>query len=164
MSNKTTSVEYRQTEKGKEVAERAYIKYMQSDKGKETTLKYSRSVERKIVSARYCLSEKGKKARTELYRKLRLQIIKRLGGQCVVCGNNDYRVLQIDHVHGGGEQERKFINVWTYYRRILRDICSGRYQLLCANCNAIKKYENREYGGKCENRDDPSNQLPILGG
>ncbi len=65
-----------------------------------------------------------------------------LGAKCVRCGFSDKRALQIDHIHGGGSKERR-MGMIAMYQRIID--CGGEgYQMLCANCNAIKKIENGE--------------------
>jgi hypothetical protein len=81
------------------------------------------------------------------YRKLRLKIVKILGSKCSKCRFDDWRALQIDHVNGDGVKERKKYTSWYYYKHILKEIQNGskKYQLLCANCNCIKRYENKEY-------------------
>jgi hypothetical protein len=79
--------------------------------------------------------------------KLRKGVLDQMGGKCVRCGFADYRALQIDHIEGGGLKElreRWGGNPHTLYRYI-RDHGSGGYQLLCANCNWIKRAENREH-------------------
>jgi len=80
------------------------------------------------------------------YQKLRNEILSLLGSKCIRCGFSDIRALQIDHVHGGGTKERKNYGSMPLYRKILKEIKAGSkdYQLLCANCNWIKKYENKE--------------------
>lgn len=80
-------------------------------------------------------------------RKLRTEIIRLLGDKCVRCSYNDIRALQIDHVYGGGR--RKYSHGRHnryYYSTILKKISHGSkdYQLLCANCNWIKRFENNE--------------------
>jgi hypothetical protein len=76
--------------------------------------------------------------------KKRLAIIAFLGDSCVKCGFSDWRALQIDHVNGGGVKEYKEIKRCTsiFYKRIKSH--KEKYQLLCANCNWIKRYENNE--------------------
>jgi len=75
---------------------------------------------------------------------VRLGVLQFLGGKCVRCGFDDVRALQIDHINGGGNKEVKLINnTKTYYLKVLNDK-EGKYQLLCANCNWIKKSENDE--------------------
>ena len=81
-------------------------------------------------------------------RRLRLAAVEVLGNKCVKCGFSDERALQIDHVHGGGRKERRehYDNSTYMYRRI-RDGDITDYQLLCANCNQIKKTERKELPG-----------------
>ena len=71
-----------------------------------------------------------------------------LGSECVKCGFKDSRALQIDHINGGGYTERKLYNrnPIKYYKNILNSILNkeNKYQLLCANCNWIKRFENNE--------------------
>lgn len=55
----------------------------------------------------------------------------------------DTRCIQIDHVHGGGKQELKSLHQHQYHKKVLAD-AEGNYQLLCANCNWIKRSEKRE--------------------
>ena len=77
-------------------------------------------------------------------KKLRKMIFDKYGRRCKRCGISDERVLQIDHVNGGGTKEkRQYIQRPTYYIKILKDE-SGKYQVLCANCNWIKRAERKE--------------------
>lgn len=71
-----------------------------------------------------------------------------LGNKCQRCGITDIRVLQIDHIKGRGNQERKS-TVDGRGNGIIRKILKmehpeTEYQILCANCNLIKKHENNE--------------------
>ena len=76
--------------------------------------------------------------------KIRSAVLAFLGNKCNVCGFDDYRALQVDHVRGGGSKERKKNkNSYQAYKLVLTDT-TGKYQLLCANCNWIKRYENNE--------------------
>jgi len=85
--------------------------------------------------------------------KLRMEIFQLLGNKCsnpncLIPGRcSDLRCLQIDHINGGGNQERKEAGgTFPYYRLILKKLKEGSldYQLLCANCNWIKKCEQNE--------------------
>lgn len=70
-----------------------------------------------------------------------------MGNKCKKCGYSDKRALQIDHKFGGGRKERKNSgHSMKYYRKVLKKIKEGskEYQLLCANCNVIKRVENFE--------------------
>jgi len=69
-----------------------------------------------------------------------------LGNKCVKCGFLDERALQIDHINGGGRKERMNMVGTTFYKFVLESVLKeeNRYQLLCANCNWIKRHENNE--------------------
>ena len=71
-----------------------------------------------------------------------------LGGVCVRCGYNaDIRALQIDHINSDGRDERAEMrdNQRKLYRLISELGSQGRYQVLCANCNQIKRMEAGEH-------------------
>jgi DNA-binding HxlR family transcriptional regulator len=83
----------------------------------------------------------------ELLKRKRLEIFELLGNKCSKCGISDQRVLQIDHIKGGGARERKiFHSNYQYYSHVLEELYneSEGYQLLCANCNIIKLIEAKE--------------------
>lgn len=88
------------------------------------------------------LSAQAKKRREQ-----RLELLKYMGGKCVKCGFSDYRALQIDHVNGDGNKERKANPLGAYYKYLFDNVKNNpnKYQLLCANCNWIKRFENREF-------------------
>jgi len=66
---------------------------------------------------------------------------------CVKCEFSDIRALVLDHINGGGTEHRREmgngINVWLW---LARHGFPPGYQILCANCNAIKAREENEYG------------------
>ena len=76
------------------------------------------------------------------YRKLRQEIIEKYGGKCAKCGINDVRVLQIDHINNDGNKHRKVITTAQLPRWLKRNGYPKEFQILCANCNWIKKTEN----------------------
>ena len=84
-------------------------------------------------------------------KKRRKKVLTFFGGKCAHCGYKDWRALQIDHINGGGCREKKRMGgesiFYTYiYNLILSDPrrVKAKYQLLCSNCNWIKRYENDE--------------------
>ena len=80
------------------------------------------------------------------------KIYDKLGHSCARCGFADKRALQIDHVNGGGSAEtKKYHRNLNYYRKIVSDD-TGKYQILCANCNWIKRSER---GEKMKRIEDP---------
>lgn len=75
---------------------------------------------------------------------IRLEIVQLLGGVCKKCGFSDARALQIDHIQGGGNAERRDCPRYPFLNKVLASIANGEnlYQLLCANCNWIKRMED----------------------
>ena len=86
--------------------------------------------------------------RVRLYWKmLREKAIELLGNKCVNCGFSDKRALQIDHINGGGRKDKRNLKgKQGYLKTVIESILSkeNKYQLLCANCNWIKRVENGE--------------------
>lgn len=81
--------------------------------------------------------------RREWFVKLRYEILDELGGKCAECGYSDYRALQIDHINGDSAEDKKKTGS-SYYYNIRKQLHTGRYQILCANCNTIKRREKQE--------------------
>lgn len=89
---------------------------------------------------------------------VRREILTLIGGalRCQCCGyDNDWRALQIDHIHGGGRRDpetanrRGNTNLWAMRNKLMRTeyLKSARlkYQVLCANCNSIKRHLRGEH-------------------
>lgn len=69
--------------------------------------------------------------------------------KCSMCGFNDLRALTIDHVENNGAAERRRIfghrmyAGTTFYRWLRKNgYPRNGYQILCFNCNIIKKHEH----------------------
>ena len=94
-------------------------------------------------------------ARKSRYKK-RDEVFALLGNKCARCGFLDTRALQIDHINGGGKRERRKLGQYGELLKIIKYLKetdeNAEYQLLCANCNIIKRIENneqyRKYGEK----------------
>lgn len=77
--------------------------------------------------------------RYEKRRRDRQEILDLYGRVCANCGyKRDERVLQLDHVNG--HPDKKYRSGWVLYAAIL----SGKipmilFQILCANCNFLKR-------------------------
>ena len=81
----------------------------------------------------------------------RKEIIRLLSGRCSNPYNlphpdwcNDPQILQIDHINADGKKDKKFGGGLTIH--ILLEIQKGSkdYQLLCPNCNWLKRIKNHE--------------------
>ncbi len=80
-------------------------------------------------------------------------VINLYGGMCCKCGYSDARALQLDHINGSpvpnADRTRAGEAGEKLYRRILDGLTDrGLYQLLCANCNWIKRAE----AGECRRK------------
>jgi hypothetical protein len=94
--------------------------------------------------------------------ELRTKILKILGTKCsnsncpISPEKMDVRLLEIDHVNGGGYKERKsfrqgYFARSRYYQYILSQLQSGseEYQLLCVYCNRLKMLETKQFRKNC---------------
>ena len=88
--------------------------------------------------------------------KLRLEAIKYISDElkCVRCSYSNFNALQIDHINGGGRKETKKIEngyhvyqvkYWRYILALPQEEVRKRYQILCANCNILKLFEENEF-------------------
>jgi len=89
------------------------------------------------------------KNREELHRDnlKRGILIQFLGGKCAYCGyNEDLRAMNIDHIHGDGNEDRKLrgSKIQRYYINNM-DEAKNKLQVLCCNCHSIKTHENNEW-------------------
>lgn len=119
-----------------EVCQKKYRKNYQREKDKERHIRMPDKVRQ----------EKRNQARKRAI-TLRSIVHQLLGNQCVRCGYNDGRALQVDHINGDGFIDRaKRFSATSYYLYVIKEIenKTKRYQLLCANCNWIKRHENGE--------------------
>lgn len=98
-----------------------------------------------------CQKEYWNKHGYELQKKNRywerkIELIKSLGGKCVVCGNDDIRVLDIHHI----DQSKKIVpkNRQYAWTRRFKDweANRGNLEILCANCHRIHTWEQMGYG------------------
>jgi len=91
--------------------------------------------------------------------RLRRKAIAKLGRKCRRCGFSDERALQFDHIESDGHEDRKKTTAAARYRGIITGTLKC-FQLLCANCNWIKKYENNEH----RNGKRPLRMMKTAGG
>jgi len=100
----------------------------------------------------YNVKKYGKEHYSKLERekrfRLRLRVLEVLGNKCQCkdpncwckgkCDITDIRLLQIDHINGGGTKENLHVTQRSY--KIIKNENNYReiVQLLCANCNWLK--------------------------
>lgn len=85
--------------------------------------------------------------------KVRQEILELLGGaRCCHCGfDKDWRCLQIDHVNGNGKKDTRTSGgntaLWAFRNWLKKnpEQWQASYQVLCANCNWIKRFDQNEH-------------------
>lgn len=67
------------------------------------------------------------------------RVIAQYGSKCTCCRENDIDKLVIDHVKGGGSQEkRSYPSRNVYFFLDGKSVNKEKYQILCQNCNQAK--------------------------
>lgn len=65
------------------------------------------------------------------------------GHVCAICGFSDKRALTLDHRLNNGSNERKLLGERGVYRKAKASYAPEEYQILCMNCQFIKRVEYR---------------------
>ena len=112
---------------------------------------YQRNKKHKIQKSLgyyYKNQDKIKAKRKIQHRETRKELFQLLGTECVQCGFSDIRALQLDHKNGHGYDDRKKFKLsgTLLYQFYLKnpELAKEKLQVLCANCNWIKRDENNE--------------------
>jgi len=107
---------------------------------------------RKRYDKEYSLIHRDRiRLRLKDYReRIKRQVLTYYGGgtlACVRCGENRMVCLTLDHINGGGNQERKKWGLYgsVLYRWLRKNSYPDGYQTLCMNCQFVKQSENDEY-------------------
>ena len=99
--------------------------------------------------------------RRRAWASLRDRLLAKYGRRCagIGCQVTDARVLQLDHVRSDGADERRKLRQEEIVRKALYDE-TGAYQLLCCNCNYLKKLATpAERSGRKDRR--PNGSPPL---
>jgi len=83
-------------------------------------------------------------------KRIKLIVLQEYGqSKCAFCGITDIRVLELDHIHGGGNKQRK--ETYLHSSHHLRSYLyvngfpdKDKYRVLCKNCNWIAYLERIE--------------------
>ena len=78
-------------------------------------------------------------------RRVKLEVLRHYSRdlKCARCGFNDVRALSIDHINGGGQRQVRS-GVTMLYHWLRRNNYPADFQVLCMNCQFIKREENKE--------------------
>jgi len=91
--------------------------------------------------------ERSRSSNNRSRERIKAELLALFGGKCCRCGFSDPRALQLDHIDGPGEDRRSLYRGGSrLYAAILRgERDPSLFQLLCANCNWIKRHEQNEH-------------------
>ncbi|MDV3277788.1 MAG: hypothetical protein LYZ69_04890 [Nitrososphaerales archaeon] len=91
--------------------------------------------------------ERNKTSHAEFYAQLRSEVLSHYshGMRCQRCGFGDERALSIDHIKGDAKHRQNPKNSgYALYQMLRKKGFPDGFQVLCANCQAIKRRENQE--------------------
>ena len=136
------SRKYHHSEKGRRKAEEYRLSHMQYYRDAKAKYRLTEHGKQKIKE--YDSLRETKNRKNERRYSLRLKLVKLLGSMCAICGLDDVRTLEIDHINGYGRRERTEFGDWykqLKYYLLNESIARERLQVLCGNCHNIKTYE-----------------------
>jgi len=101
------------------------------------------------------IQEYRKEYRKTRILKMKLEVLLHYSNnllKCAKCGySENMKALCIDHINAGDNMERtKIGNEYSFYLWLIRNNYPEGYQVLCANCNQIKAYEEKGIKNNCQ--------------
>ena len=76
--------------------------------------------------------------------RYKARVIELLGPGCVRCGNDDVRLLELDHIVPIKRPSRGVSSGDEAWRKVATGAApAADFQLLCANCHVLKTIEDR---------------------
>ena len=85
--------------------------------------------------------QRNKEYEKKYYRRAKSAVFNHYGNndpKCACCGEKQMEFLCIDHINGGGSQQRKVLKRGNIYHWLKMTKFPKGYQVLCHNCNAGK--------------------------
>lgn len=150
----------------KEYHQRYYQRPEVRKRMNEYSRKYNKTPKAKLTQKRWKQRLSSRVKSSQYVYNLKVQALDILGGpvcsntKCLVSGGcTDVRTLQFDHIYGRDGETRG--NFTSLCRWIIDNPIEARakYQVLCANCNIIKKFERENEGI----RHSPLKQVIFVG-
>lgn len=84
----------------------------------------------------------NQKKKINNYAEMRKNCLNIIGKKCCACSNEDYYVLQIDHINSDRSKDKSFKEKYKLYLKIIKnhEWAKAKYQTLCCNCNFLKQF------------------------
>jgi hypothetical protein len=91
-------------------------------------------------------SNKRKEWAATTVKNIRARVFARYGSICVLCGYNDVRALDLDHIRGRPSDEKPRKASGRSYTACKRALAApdGEFRILCRNCNWIAYLERSQ--------------------
>lgn len=121
-----------------DVSNKAALHRAWYQKNKKRLQGYKRQMMRKLRKEN---PEKYREHSRAAKRRLKDKVFMAYGNACTRCGFSDIRALTLDHKNNNGSEERAEIGERGVYRRALIPENHNDYQILCMNCQFIKRIE-----------------------
>ncbi len=117
------------------------------DRQRYAEIKANGKPQRSYVHVTRDESMKKRRARWKIrYRESKRAVLDHYGNTCACCGESNEKFLTLDHINGGGYEERRHNgDLWVCLVR--RNFPDG-YQILCYNCNCGRQ----QNGGVCPHK------------
>lgn len=151
---------------------RDYLREVEKRRGKArrqmpSYKKYSKKASKRFYHSRNSDYE-WRKHHSRLQLELRDRMIDAYGAKCACCGETIRAFLTLGHVNNDGATERKEIgkNPKKMWEKAIKEVDSGRYVLLCWNCNAGAKSNNsvcphKEFVVRIESLDSEGEKVAV---
>lgn len=132
--------EYRIKNKDKvRIANKKWVEANKEKKNEYQKKWYRLNHKEQLIKRRNWYARTNRKEKHKIYhKKLRLLILEKYGGyppKCQCCNENKLEFLSIDHINGGGAQQRKSLKGTSFYRWLKMNNFPEGYRVLCMNCN-----------------------------
>lgn len=92
-----------------------------------------------LAQCKKCIADGVRDYNRNYQRDLRKQVLTEYGPgklACVCCGDSHYEFLCLDHIKGGGGQERKTLSALNLLYKLRRlGFPKGEHRTLCCNCH-----------------------------
>lgn len=94
----------------------------------------------------------------EWHQKLKAAAIKHYGNACACCGESTYEFLCIDHINGGGNEQRRRLGCSrNFYSWLKKNGYPKGFRTLCHNCN-----QSLGYNGYCPHQKKNKGRIRVL--
>jgi len=157
--------EIRRSQKYRDEHREAYLAYQRAydtrpeRKARKMTPEARAKAAEKMRIWRAAHRDRVNETRNARYQRVRLNVLAAYGNKCACCGETEPKFLSIDHINGGGKEDREKYSHGpgvNWYNYLLREH-PDHVQILCYNCNMAKGHY-----GACPHRTEELKREELL--